>query len=135
MKDKIVLKLTVDDPDRWTNARAWIDGKEFHPGPSLKVRNHSPSGFSWGYAGSGPAQLALAICIRIYQPLVAMKVYQDFKFKFIAGLPQESVTIEIDLKEFNETTVFNALADLGEEKRWVENEGLNWNEYLKGRKY
>lgn len=27
----------------------------------LGVRNHSPTGFSWGYNGSGPAQLALAI--------------------------------------------------------------------------
>lgn len=25
------------------------------------LRNHSPDGFSWGYMGSGPAQLALAL--------------------------------------------------------------------------
>ncbi len=31
--------------------------------PSLKVRNHSPTGFEWGYNGSGPAQLALAILL------------------------------------------------------------------------
>lgn len=29
--------------------------------PKLKLVNHSPTGFSWGYGGSGPAQLALAI--------------------------------------------------------------------------
>jgi hypothetical protein len=28
---------------------------------SLKVRNHSPTGFNWGYGGSGPHQLALGI--------------------------------------------------------------------------
>ena len=28
---------------------------------SLAVRNHSPTGPAWGYDGSGPAQLALAI--------------------------------------------------------------------------
>ena len=27
----------------------------------LDIANHSPTGFDWGYAGSGPAQLALAI--------------------------------------------------------------------------
>jgi Family of unknown function (DUF6166) len=27
----------------------------------LELRSHSPTGFEWGYAGSGPAQLALAI--------------------------------------------------------------------------
>ena len=25
----------------------------------LNVRSHSPTGFAWGYSGSGPAQLAL----------------------------------------------------------------------------
>lgn len=29
----------------------------------LNVRNHSPDGFNWGYGGSGPSQLALAILI------------------------------------------------------------------------
>jgi len=29
--------------------------------PRNRVRNHSPDGFEWGYGGSGPAQLALAI--------------------------------------------------------------------------
>ena len=27
----------------------------------LDLFNHSPTGFEWGYAGSGPVQLALAI--------------------------------------------------------------------------
>ncbi|HJT79504.1 MAG TPA: DUF6166 domain-containing protein, partial [Gemmataceae bacterium] len=27
----------------------------------LDLRNHSPTGLEWGYAGSGPAQLALAL--------------------------------------------------------------------------
>src|SRR6516225_2178066 len=29
--------------------------------PRQELRNHSPTGFEWGYGGSGPAQLALAI--------------------------------------------------------------------------
>ena len=29
----------------------------------LDVRNHSPTGFEWGYNGSGPAQLALAMTV------------------------------------------------------------------------
>ena len=37
------------------------NGDLFVPKPSLAVNTHSPDGFSWGYAGSGPAQLALAI--------------------------------------------------------------------------
>jgi hypothetical protein len=29
--------------------------------PRHDSRNHSPTGFEWGYSGSGPAQLALAL--------------------------------------------------------------------------
>src|SRR5205823_6333568 len=31
--------------------------------PRFDLRNHSPTGFEWGYAGSGPAQLSLALLI------------------------------------------------------------------------
>ncbi len=36
-------------------------------GPRLDLANHSPDGFSWGYGGSGPAQLALAILADHFQ--------------------------------------------------------------------
>jgi hypothetical protein len=29
--------------------------------PRCDLRNHSPTGFAWGYNGSGPSQLALAL--------------------------------------------------------------------------
>ena len=29
--------------------------------PRFDLWNHSPTGFEWGYGGSGPAQLALAL--------------------------------------------------------------------------
>ena len=32
---------------------------------SLKIADHSPDGFQWGYSGSGPAQLAAAILYEI----------------------------------------------------------------------
>lgn len=62
-------------------------------GPSLAIRNHSPTGFEFGYGGSGPAQLALAILLDYYTGVAcnpkgqAIKHYQDFKFAVIANLP------------------------------------------------
>lgn len=53
------------------------------------IRNHSPTGFEWGYGGSGPAQLALAILVDLVGEEVALPLYQDFKFHFIANLPRE----------------------------------------------
>ena len=62
----------------------WLDGHKLDPAPSQKYRNHSPDGFNWGYGGSGPAQLALAIMLKLTGKADG---YQDFKFNFIAGLP------------------------------------------------
>jgi len=36
-------------------------GHEWPLPPRLDLYNHSPTGFEWGYHGSGPAQTALAI--------------------------------------------------------------------------
>src|SRR5262249_40617485 len=37
------------------------DGGSYPLALRTEIRNHSPTGFEWGYGGSGPAQLALAI--------------------------------------------------------------------------
>lgn len=60
----------------------------------LEIYNHSPTGFSWGYNGSGPAQAALAICYdhilyqaggdRAIAKRRTLEVYQMFKSKVIA---------------------------------------------------
>ena len=39
------------------------DGTELSLERSRKLRHHSPTGFSWGYHGGGPAQLALALLL------------------------------------------------------------------------
>ena len=43
----------------------WEDGKRRQLEPRLDLRNHSPTGFSWGYLGSGCAQLALALLVDV----------------------------------------------------------------------
>lgn len=57
--------------------------------PRFDLRNHSPTGFHWGYAGSGPAQLALALLADyLRDDEAALARYQDFKSQVIAALPQ-----------------------------------------------
>jgi hypothetical protein len=51
------------------------------------LRNHSPTGPEWGYGGSGPAQLALAILSDAIGERAALDSYQDFKFAVVSGLP------------------------------------------------
>lgn len=74
--------------------KVWLDGRELKPGSSQKVVNHSPGGFNWGYAGSGAAQLALAVCMRLFryrkQKWVSLNQlpfdYQGFKRDYIEPL-------------------------------------------------
>lgn len=52
--------------------------------------NHSPSGFAWGYGGSGPAQLAFAILAEMFDTQTAHTYYQDFKKEVISSLDQDA---------------------------------------------
>jgi len=53
----------------------------------LDVRNHSPDGFAWGYMGSGPSQLALALLIDVFDDVeFACRYYHEFKRRVIAPM-------------------------------------------------
>ena len=84
----------------WSSRTVWVDGKVLDPSHSQKVRNHSPDGFNWGYGGSGPAQLALALMLLVMDDQTAVRHYQDFKWRVIASLPQSDFEVEIDLYEW-----------------------------------
>ena len=61
-------------------------GEEVPLDPRFDLRRHSPTGFSFGYSGSGPAQLSLAILADATgDDRVAGALYQEFKRKFVAA--------------------------------------------------
>ena len=52
---------------------------------SLQVVDHSPTGFKWGYQGSGPAQLAATILNEITgDPEIAREYYELFKHDHVS---------------------------------------------------
>jgi hypothetical protein len=53
-----------------------------------RIKYHSPTGFEWGYAGSGPADLALNILSCFVDQDKARAWHQNFKFDFIAPMPK-----------------------------------------------
>jgi len=59
----------------------------------LDLRSHSPDGFEWGYGGSGPAQLALAILAFEYDERIAQYFYEEFKWEVISRLPKGEWTL------------------------------------------
>src|ERR1700750_2839999 len=70
----------------------------------LDLENHSPTGAEWGYTGSGPAQLALALLAdALGDGERAQHLYQDFKLKVVSRIPHEGWTLTED--EIRQTAV------------------------------
>jgi hypothetical protein len=56
----------------------------------LDLANHSPTGFEWGYGGSGPAQLSLALLAdALGDGDLALQLHQAFKWKVVTALDHE----------------------------------------------
>jgi len=95
--------------------RRLADGRAATNVPHVVV-HHSPTGFEWGYAGSGPAELALNVLHQLLpwragrrgagslaRPVGgvlvssdAMSLHQAFKFRFIAHMPEQGARIPIE---------------------------------------
>jgi len=61
--------------------------EQLTPERSLELADHSPSGFEWGYGGSGPAQLALALLLDYTDDeAFALDHYQEFKTEVVSQL-------------------------------------------------
>ena len=72
-------------------------------GPSQKLKNHSPNGFNWGYHGSGPSQLALALLLDVVGRAKALKHYQEFKRWHVACFSDDEWAMSAkDIKFFVE---------------------------------
>lgn len=84
--------------------------------PRHEVRSHSPDGFQWGYGGSGPAQLALALCLHVLDGDVARatRTYQQFKRRVVAFLP--------DAWDLSRTEILTAIESIESDRTEGEND-------------
>jgi|GEM_PF-2002021 len=60
------------------------------------VVRHSPTGIEWGYAGSGPADLALSILARVAGMDTAERHYHPFLHEVVARLPEAGGLVRAD---------------------------------------
>jgi hypothetical protein len=102
IKDCLLMKTTPQSGKIYYGTRAGAvaevlvleaDGRarSLTPEASLTLRNHSPTGFEWGYRGSGPAQLALGILLDYYggeHLMLVVESYQLFK-EVVALMPDD----------------------------------------------
>jgi hypothetical protein len=79
----------------------------------LDLANHSPTGFEWGYGGSGPAQLAVAILADVLaDDALAVRLHQDFKWAAIAPLERSAPWV------MTEDDVRSIVGLIAESDRW-----------------
>ena len=135
-KIKVHLKGIIEKPPEGGEiCRVWLNGEELDIAPSLKLKRHSPGGFQWGYCGSGPAQLALAVLQKLFGNKAALAIYQDFKQNVIARIEngknfdafmeinQVSVSFEDDIKPILDHVlggIFEGEGEMEPEGQWAE---------------
>lgn len=75
-----------------------------------QIYRHSPTGYNFGYAGSGPADWALNICLLLLHADDAYTIYQTFKSKFVAV--GDSDRLEIKRTDAEQFLIENGLKPL-----------------------
>lgn len=65
----------------------YLDGGKTRRSRLRHVVRHSPTGLEWGYGGSGPADLALSLCVDALGKELAEELYQEFKWRVVVHLP------------------------------------------------
>lgn len=96
------------------------------------VVHHSPTGYEWGYCGSGPADLALNILELVLNRIaykgslisgmwsndpihaISWQLHQEFKREVIAGVPKQGMVLPFRMVE---EWIFTRLADDGNFKK------------------
>lgn len=104
MKAKLIKKYYMAERLPSGEVRAWVIDRPQCLTPLKHIEKHSPDGFNFGYAGSGPADLALSILCDWFREdprpvdlnrgkFKAQALYQDFKWQFITPIKGEKFVI------------------------------------------
>lgn len=106
----VELACHFPDPANQDEKIYSLNGQPLALEKSLAVVRRSPSGFNHGFGGSGPAQLALAICLELFDQAAAVDFYEQFKWEHIATIghhgeneaQQEPFTVLLDVTKYVE---------------------------------
>lgn len=112
--------------------------------PRTDIVNHSPTGFEYGYGGSGPAQLAIGILADYFERVarrtfpewtadlraevvrrLAIRWHQRFKFHAIATADRSVMTWSLsaaDVDEYLDRVGFLGIAEFADARKMVAEE-------------
>ncbi len=85
-----------------------VNGEKLDPEVGLRYVNHSPTGFSWGYGGSGPNQLSFSILLHVLGLDIARKLYRRFTSDFICNFKgDENFSLGMDFGRWAGNIMFD----------------------------
>ena len=98
------VKYKSDKPSTLGHTEVYIRTEDGRRELSLRTDlvNHSPTGFSWGYGGSGTSQLALAMTAHALDDERALDNYVDVKEEFLVDSSKPISIAKSDIVEFVE---------------------------------
>lgn len=74
------------------------DGTPLDPDRSQEIIDKSPTGFQWGYKGSGPHQLALALLLDLTDdPEIAQANHHQFTVDVISNIEADDVKLRVEI--------------------------------------
>lgn len=95
------LVVPYDGGDIWVRRSAPTSGENsLLTNVQRSIYRHSPTGFEFGYGGSGPSDLALNICRMFTDASTADKIYQTFKWEFLQVDSPELVIPRANIEQF-----------------------------------
>lgn len=99
--------------DKGTGAQTVYKGDRIlSPARSQKLYNHSPDGFNWGYYGSGPAQLALALLYDVTgDKELSLRLHQKFKYDHVGNWKVEWAIDSDKIREWIKLNEMNICID------------------------
>ena len=85
---------------------------------SLKIADHSPDGFNWGFGGSGAAQLSLALLLNATSdPDISLKYYTYFEWDLVVKFEKKWTLLRSDILAWLEKEKAKELYQLHTERR------------------
>jgi len=105
-------RYLITRDDEGVRAAVVIDGESFDLDPRYDLRKHSPTGFEFGYEGSGPAQLALALVAdALDNDDRALRCYQGFKRRVVAQFSRDVLEHELTVEQVHDDVLRHSGGD------------------------
>lgn len=89
----------------WETRQVWIDNVKIYPNAAVKELKSPFGGLSWGYKGSAPENLSMAILLHVLGKDNAKYAHKEFYDKVVSRIEKSDFMIEIKIMKSETGTI------------------------------